>query len=224
MSIPPQLQLIRESLAGLVAPDVASAVLLGALEEWGEALPSSQDDVLAFVRGPLFARVRARAGLESAREVVAHIERVLGVPPSEGGPSRRKRSNLTTVAGRRTGTVRLVVVASSSGLAERLRVALGGEGLAVVTATEPGSTTALVTDLRANVVLFDARDAPLVPVDSFVEPLTSVPDDVVRIIWSSGEGSAERLFRALDERDVRVVSLDRREGVEPLLDLLRANR
>jgi hypothetical protein len=228
----PQLQLIRESLEGVLAPGIASAALLEALETYGERMPQEPSELQEFARGSLRAAVQRRAGADVAEEVTHQLGNMLVAfsggapdePEPEGRVTREGRAlgNLTTVSGSGPGTARMVVVAGSTGLAVRLRTAVGGERLALLTTHDPSRLYGFVTDLNASLVLYDATDSPQGDVSEFVEALAKLPPDVVRIVWSSGEPEASRIVHELEERDVRVTPLDRREGVDPLLDLLRA--
>jgi hypothetical protein len=210
--------LIREALMGVIEPRAASAVIFEALAS--QEIPRDVEGLLAFARGPLRERVVERIGVEAAADVVAHVEKVFSrVAPPEG---RGDVNTLEVPVGE--GPVRVVVVSANASLAVALRASLGGDRVAVGSATGVEQAQTLGRRIKPDVWIIDALDPIDDPLADLVELLVGTDAVVVRLVWAAEQPWGGELVRAMEERDVGCTQVDRREGVEPLLDLIRSRR
>lgn len=223
-----RLRVVRETLEGMLSPEVASTVMFAALEPYGQSPPRTSHGIDEFVRGPLRQTMHDRVGGAEAEDLVERIEAVLGPQlqaMDEGRRPRRKRSSQlkTQKYRQQKGPTRVVVAAAGSGLALRLRAALGAK---VTTFSVPDSERlqTIATDFKPAIVLLDATDPVQETPSALVPILSELPEDVVTIVWGTHESTAAQLVEELEEAGVRATSLARGEGVEPLLDLVRARR
>lgn len=212
--------LIREALEGLIEPRVASSVIFEALERGGiDALPSDGERLLDFIRGPLRSTTAERVGSSSADDVVERLADVLRTALSAPEAATGART-VEVLPG--AGPVRVLVMGRGSSLAVRLRAALGGDRVAVGAATALPAAEHMATNLRPELVILDAVDPLQDPVEAIVAMLRSLPSGTTRLVWGGEQPWAGRVSSALDAASISYTPVDRREGVDPLLDLIRS--
>jgi len=213
--------LLREALEGLIEPKTASGVIFEALgDESSGELPADVDGLLAFVQGPLRRATGKRVGESSAREVVERLEQVLDRVSKRPGAVRSGSTTLEVPVS--TGPVRVLVLSRSSTLAMRLRAALGGDRIAVGAATAVPAGEHLRSQLKPEMVIVDAVDPVQDGLEALVGLLGSFDPSITILLWGREQEWAERLDARLGSAGVETTPVDRREGVDPLLDLIRS--
>ena len=212
--------LIREALEGLLEPRVASHVIFDALERGGvDSLPSDAKELIGFVEGPLRAATSERAGDATAADVVERLTSVLQKAVAlDAAPDISRTVEVPVGA----GPVRVMVMGRGSSLAVRLRAALGGDRVAIGASTATPAAEHMVATLRPEIIILDAVDPIQDPVDDVAGFLGRVPAATTRLVWGREQPWASRLAAALDAATVPYTPVDRRDGVEPLLDLIRS--
>lgn len=212
--------LIREALEGLIEPRIASSVIFEALERGGVVeLPSDADELLGFIKGPLRAATTDRVGAASAADAVDRLTEVLQRALKR--PEAAAQSSTVEVpAG--AGPVRVLVLGRGTSLAVRLRASLGGDRVAVGAATALSAAEHLIQNLNPELVVLDAVDPIQDSVDGLVSLLGGLPPVCTRLVWGREQPWAERIADSLDAASVSFTPVDRREGVDPLLDLIRS--
>lgn len=236
LSAPTELQLVRDRLGVAIGDDEAAAVFMASLEVHGGKLPRTSAEIARFIEGPLQETLAQLLGASTAGRIVRRL-RVEAAPPESqmpgaadaevSGPRLRRTGTSeldATTVGRRTGPVRLVVIAHSTRLAERLRLSVGADDVAVGVASDPQTGGRLALEVDASMVIIDGTDVPVGGADDFVDGLGGLPGDALLVLWTEGGPEAERLQSGLEFCSLRVTVLDRREGVQPLIDLVRAQR
>lgn len=212
--------LIREALEGLIEPRVASSVIFEALERGGvERLPSDAEGLLSFIQGPLQQATEERVGESTAGDVVDRLTEVLERAlrrPDQAAQSR----TVEVPAG--AGPVRVLVMGRGTSLAVRLRAALGGDRVAVGAATALPAAEHLVTNLNPELVVLDAVDPIQDSTEALVSLLRGLSPACTRLVWGREQPWAERMAETLESAGVPFTPVDRREGVDPLLDLIRS--
>jgi hypothetical protein len=204
--------LIREALEGLLEPRIASHVIFEALERGGiESLPSDASLLIGFVEGPLRAATADRAGEATAADVVERLTSVL-----------MKAVALDVEVPVGAGPVRVMVMGRGSSLAVRLRAALGGDRVAIGASTATPAAEHMLNTLRPEIIILDAVDPIQDPVEEVAGFLARTPAKTTRLVWGREQPWASRLEAALDQATIPYTPVDRRDGVEPLLDLIRA--
>jgi len=212
--------LIREALEGLIEPRVASSVIFEALELGGvEQLPSDGDELLGFIRGPLQRATADRVGESTAGDVVDRLSEVLERALKRPDAAAQSRT-VEVPAG--AGPVRVLVMGRGTSLAVRLRASLGGDRVAVGAATALPAAEHLIANLNPELVVLDAVDPIQSTVDEVSGLLARLPPACTRLIWGREQAWADRMAEALDSAGSSFTPVDRREGVDPLLDLIRS--
>jgi hypothetical protein len=224
----PELRLIRESLEAVVTPSIASTVVFEALEASGGRLPEGPAAARAFTDGPLRAALRRRLGPDADPIVDEVVQTLAALAPAPSPPPPPRSSSHRELDDTREIVLDdrpvVVVVASSDELTSRLRAALGAARIAAVPIR---ATETLLERVRATVpqvVLIDGADfAPIEP-DALAAALEHLPARTVRAIWGVDLPYGALVLRALVDRGAPATPLDRREGIEVVLDLIRARR
>ncbi len=213
--------LIREALEGLIEPRTAQSVIFEAFERGGvEKLPADAAKLLDFIKGPLRAATAERVGATSAGEVVERLTDVLRNAIQM--PDAATASSRTVEMPVGTGPVRVLVMGRGTSLAVRLRAALGGERVAVGAATALPAAEHMIGNLRPELVILDGVDPVQDTVDEIAELLAALPAGTTRLVWGREQDWADKVAAALDAGQVPHTLVDRREGVDPLLDLIRS--
>lgn len=210
---------VREVLEGMLAPNVAQAVLFDSLDTLPTP-PQTTAQWLEFAQGPLHQVVTHRVGAVEATEVSARLRTILGALAHMPRPGRRSREKTGRID-RRAGPTRVLVMAASSRLARMLKAALGPTVI-TVSCTDLKTYIDVVTDLSPSIFLVDLTNAASVPHEVIKSALSKLPKRTIVLIWDQGTPQGEALANTLTGAGHPVAWVDRREGVEPLLDHIRA--
>jgi len=220
-----EMAVIRESLEGMLAPAVASKVIFEALEPFGGDPPSGEG-LARFVENELQASLQARAGHEVARDITSRISSVLGLlVPGKGGsgplaPWQRQTAEVSLV----NGCVRVAVISATSGMDRRLQAALGDKVMPLGV-RRLSRLQVVATDRRPQIVLIDGADPPPDRAVDLIGPLRLLSKEALVVVFGSHEPWAQQAVKTIEAMGVgapTLVELDRREGVDPLLDLIRS--
>ncbi|NOY91191.1 MAG: hypothetical protein GXP55_08260 [Deltaproteobacteria bacterium] len=220
-----EMAVIRESLEGMLAPEVASKVIFEALEPFGGDLPSGEG-LARFVGTELKQSLTSRAGHEVAEDVTSRILKVLGllIPGKANAdadpPWQRQTAEVSLVS----GSVRVAVVSATSGMDRRLLAAMG-ELVMPMGVRRVSRLAVVATDLHPQIVLIDGADPPPDRAADLLGPLRLLSDEALVVVFGSGEPWAQQAVQTVEAMGVgapKLVELDRREGVDPLLDLIRS--
>lgn len=230
-----RIQLIRETLQGLVEPEIASQALFDALQKAGDEVAES--DLPAFIDGPLREALAVKLDRATVHDAIEHLAHVVartgaGGPTPALGTSRSAvkathpgvawHTQSTRQVAKSEGPLRLLVLSERRHLGEQLRLAIGPDRLAVTTAATADQCRAIIRDFAPDVILFDANDPPMVRPPDIARVLESTPATTMRVLWGRELRVARDVMKACDELRIGIVSLDRREGSAPLFDLLRS--
>ncbi|MCB9619570.1 MAG: hypothetical protein H6724_08990 [Sandaracinus sp.] len=209
---------IREVLEGMIAPDVAAAVLFAALDKAGDE-PVGHAEWSRFAAGPLREALHLRLGEDVAEEVASQVRAILGTPP----PPRPRRSDFPTAPfPTGFGPTRVLVLARSGQLARRLKAALGPAVVPMVLGDiERIHTFSL--EFQPNLVVVDLTDAPerLGELPTFAQ---RIQGEVLFLVFDEGTPLGKGTAKALEDAGRRTAIVDRREDVGPLVDLVRASQ
>lgn len=223
-----EIVLIREALEGFIAPEVATAIIFDALAQ-APSPPSSLHEARSFVSGPLTDVVSRRMRPSDVTSVIRLMQDVIDSAIDRDGvdvdvdfdplSSSTERSTETQQMSTIARPVPVVVLAEQPLFADRLGLCLGEDR--VYTSTV-GNAAALRKALFAQsplLVVIDATTVSSLVVDEVADVLRGFPDNVVPVLWGGETAWGERLV-ALAPRKPAVVTLDRKEGIEPLCDLI----
>lgn len=229
-----EIVLIREALEGFIAPEVATAIIFDALAQ-SPAPPRSLHEARTFVAGPLTNVVSRRVRADEVTSIIrlmqdvidSAIERdgldvdveidTLASTPGEGSTETQQMSTIAR-------PVPVVVVAASSTFADRLALCLGEDRVYTTTVSSAAALRKALFAQFPMLVVFDASAIGEIEADSIVDVLRGFPDSVVPVLWAGETPWGERLvnlaMRMTGSRAAALVTLDRREGIEPLCDLV----
>ncbi len=214
---------VREVMEGVLTPSLARSILLGALDRLGEP-PDGPLEWMTFVQTTLNDAIQARVGSAESSEIVDQVSGILRsiagpVPPAPPAPEREA----TTRFDRRSGPSRVLVAASSSRLARILKAALGPD-MVTMGIRNMRSFNEIVHDFRPGLFVVDLTDPPEIEIDALASSLHQLPEQTIVLVWDEGTERGRSVSESLANRDRRVAWVDRREGVDPLLDHIRASR
>lgn len=226
-------RVIREVLEGELSSAQTSAVLFEALDSAEGSIPQSGDELRALVHGPLSGALERHVGDDRTREILAAIERRLSLEDSDASGTRPRsrlpsvppaapRDDATTAVPTAKDPVSVAVVASSESFARRLGVVLGPRRVAPFSVASVDVLWGL--DASPALVLVDCTDFAPIEADDLSRVLAALPPTTVRVVWGSNLPYGRSLLRALSRDEVPHTPIDRKEGIEPLLDLIRARQ
>lgn len=213
---------VREVMEGVLAPALARSILLGALDRLGDP-PEGPLEWMTFVQTTLRDEIQTRVGGAESAEIVDQVSGILrSIAPSEPAPPPREREE-TSRFDRRSGPARVLVAASSSRLARILKVALGSD-VVTMGIRNMRSFDEIVHDFRPGLFVVDLTDPAEIEIGALAASLHQVPEQTIVLVWDEGTEQGRTVSETLAARDRRVAWVDRREGVDPLLDHIRASR
>ncbi len=229
----PELRLVREKLESVLAPELATSILFEALSEVSGMPPASGEATLALVEGPLARvlarRVRGAEGQMIVTELTDLLRQIVG--PAQKAPlapmtrAKVRELEITLEITLDKGAVGVLVLAGKHDLAMRLEAALGPGRIATRTLS---STAQLEAHLRSDhfppILLIDSVEFPTIEPVELAKTLQKSPPGTVHAIWGADLAYGSMVLGELVERRVPATPLDRREGIEPFLDLVRSRR
>lgn len=223
----PEIRLIRETLEGVIHPSTASTLLFQALHEHGGTIPQSTDDILALVDGPLARHLAERIGEEMAESVLQPMRAMLrSIAPPAARMRRRasRHEEPTRNVELSSETLPVYILSGSRRFADGLAAALGPDVMSPVYAKDAAMLRARLEQVPPAFVLVDASDFPAIEPSALCEMLAALPVDTVKAIWGADLPYGMTTLAAAQARRVRFTPFDRREGIEPLMDMIRSRR
>lgn len=221
----PEIRLIRETVEGVLHPATAASVLFDALQEAG-GVPGSPEDVLALVRGPLTRRLVERLGEETTQSLLDQLELMLraivAAPKVRKRPSRHEDTTRSVELS--SETLPVYVLASSRAFADKLAAALGPHIMSAVLVTDDAMLADRLETVAPAFVLLDASDFPAIDPGALATRLAGVATDVVKAVWGADLPYGMAALAAAQEQGLALTPFDRREGIEPLMDMIRSRR
>lgn len=214
----PELRLVQSALESVLAPEVALQTFREAVAATGGP-PASAGELVTFLHGPLRTALERRLG-PGADTVIDDLLAALAPHAEE---PRTASSETTRELPIETARVPVVVLSASGALAASLTEALGERISASTAGDVPGAVEALAT-LRPAVVVIDGAAFPRVEPRDLPALLAELPRTTVRALWGTDTPYGAAALSALVERRAPVTTLDRREGLAPIVDLVRARR
>jgi len=232
MPYPPPTRLLRSTLEESLETHVASTVLFEALGAAGAEVPQSLEEVLRVVRGPLYEVLARRLDGEQAQILVERIEEQLAPRPDDPSTVELALDELAVQTGREDATtavptadaVRVLVLASGSGFARRLEVTLGGRRVDAVHVDGPAGLNRALEEGPPAILLLDASDFPAIDRGAVLSTALSLPSTTACVLWGAELPFGRRFVQGIDQQRRRWVVLELREGIAPLIDLIRSRR
>lgn len=241
---PASVRILREALESVLSQAAAAAVVFEGLSAWGERVPSDATELREALEGPIREALTRRLPAHEAAELVRALVLALATAeattdvknavdvdlseldertderpttPRPRFPNERSTRGLPT----RTGPVPVLVLAGTRSFAARLRLAVGAGRVAPTQVRDlEGLRGALAA--AAALVIVDATDIPPVDPDTVVRALAEVGSGCVPVVYGSDLPFGRRVAQALASRRVRAVTIAQRDGIEPIIDLVRS--
>lgn len=214
------MQFVRGVMERSLNERVASAVIFEALSlDRVNALPADDEALRRFVEGPLRNAALRRLGPEKTEDVLRSILQELSRGPVSEPP---RAAGLTLEVPVVLGPVRVIVVSGGSTLAVALRAALGGERLGVRTVSDAATMGAFVRKVRPELVVVDGTDPIHGSMEQLAEAFGDLSSTAMSLVWGHEQPFGSQVARELEQRKIPFTSIDRQEGVDPLLDFVRS--
>jgi len=250
MNMQGEVQLVRETLEGIVEPSVATSVLFDSLSVWGRGIPQGPSEVLELVRGPLKDMLHRRIGDEAGPALAvleAHLISIanpVSVPPSlppepleDDFPELEESGDLDvvldidfdeddendTMTAQMTAMeqpVIVLVVAGYREFAQRLTAAIGMERVHTITVGDVNELRHSAFSTSPQIVVVDAAQPAAVAAPDLARALKALPDATISFVWGEETRYGKELRLRLEQLEARSLFLAREEGIEPLLDLV----
>lgn len=218
------MQLIREAMEGLLDAQLASSIIGEALS--GADEPTESEQLLSFVRGPLRAVAISRVGSARAGDLVERAEflfRSMGVPNQTLRARGRAAQNTVEVSLPR-GPSRVAIISGNRALERGLRAAFAGENVGVQTSKNLVNLENYRNQFKPEVIIVDAVD-PICDHDGLAHALgSSQRNKPICVVWGCEQPWGVRMTQVLENHNLAFVPMDRKEGVYPLMDLIRSRQ
>lgn len=223
-------RVLRRTLEEALTAKVASAVLFEALGTGG-GVPRSLSEVLAIVHGPLRAILEKRLGASDASALVAKIEaglrpvwdEVATVDAPLDELAAQASADATAAFPVQRNPVMVAIVAGGPGFELRLATALGPQRAAPFTVRSLADLRELA-ESPPGVLLVDASDFPPVRAPEIVEVARKLPRSTACVLYGCDLPYGNAFLSVLAGEARPWVTLELREGIAPLLDLIRSRR
>ena len=225
-------RVLRRTLEQALETHLASTVLFEALGAAGSEVPQSLDDVLLVVRGPLRDVLSRRLGTEEANLLVGRVEDQL--TPNEPSTvevslddfalESSRKDDSTTAVPTALEAVRVMVLAGGQAFAHKLEVALGSERVDPFVVSSPVELKDALVAAPPAILLVDATDFPGIDSKALIGAAHAVPTTTACVLWGLELPYGRQFVAAIEAQHRRWVTLELREGIAPLLDLVRSRR
>lgn len=228
---PSPTRILRRALEDALDTRLASAVLFEALGEAGCSVPQNLSELLDVLRGPLYEVLARRLDETRAAILVEQIEEELTPEtdalatvevPLELLVPRTEREDATAPVLRRSAPVSVSVLAEGQGLAMRLVTTLTDERVSPHAHSDPERWPEAEPP---QIVILDAGDFPTHTTPRrIIEWGLTLPATTARVLWASKLPYGKSFQKELAKDPGEWLTFDQREGIEPLLDLIRSRR
>jgi hypothetical protein len=225
--------LLREALEGVVAPEVATALLFDALEISGRKPPRTLEETRSFAEEALAEAVRAKVRPDEASQILRLIDDLferaiegdgvaIDVEVDEAAWSDGDEPNATTQMAVVQKPVPVVVLGGGAAFAERLTACLGDDRVRAIGVVDEAAFRKAVFAYSPLIVLVDGTTPTAMAAEALTGALRSLPHSSMPVLWGAESEWSRAVLPGIESAGVPVVTLARSEGIEPLLDLVLA--
>jgi len=219
----PEIRLIRESLEGVLHPSAASTLFFEAMQVRGGELPDGPREALDLVNGPLRDALRDKLGNDG--EALADQ---IGMLLSSIGREVRKRPSRhdeqTRAVNLSDETMPVFVLTASETLVAQLHASVGPKVITPVHAADTATLRQRLAQLAPSFVLIDASEFPAIEPEDLAEQLERLPDEIVKALWGADLPYGQGVMGAAHRLGFTLTPFDRREGIEPVIDVIRSRK
>lgn len=223
--------MLRRALEESLEKHVASTVLFEALGAAG-GVPQTVEEVLRVVRGPLRDVLGRKLDAETADGLLGRIEAQLQpydlstveLPLDELVEETRTDADATVQMPTEDRAVPVLVMATSGSFAARLQVTLGERRVDAYWAHDKDSFDEAVDLREPAIALIDGTDFASVDARDILAMFRVLPPTTARVLWGAELPYGRNVIELLGGEASGWVMLELREGISPLLDLVRSRR
>ncbi|MBX3272010.1 MAG: hypothetical protein KF729_17220 [Sandaracinaceae bacterium] len=219
----PEIRLIRETLEGVLHPSAASTVFFESLQAFGGALPTDAREAIDLVNGPL-----RRALVERLGDDGAAVADELATTLSAIGRSVRKRPSRhdeqTKAVSLSDETLPVYILTASKALVGLLHASVGPLVMSPLWVPDAAALRGRLSQIAPGFVLIDASDFPAIEPDELAQALCGLDAQLVKALWGADLPYGQGVMDAAHRLGFSLTPFDRREGVEPVLDVIRSRR
>lgn len=215
----PELRLIRDALEAVLSPELAATAIDEAVRAMPNAL-SSPSEIVGLVNGPLRAALAKRHGA-AADDVIDDLLRML-VARAPAPASRSQ--DITREMPLETAQVLVFVLSSSEALGTEIEQAVGTDNVATLTWDDPQRLRKAIAFKPPAIVLVDGASFPSIEPSETPDIFAALPPTTVRAVWGTDTPYGAAVLAELAAKRAPFTPLDRREGIAPVVDLVRARR
>lgn len=228
VAVEAEIQLVRESLEGILEPKTATAVLFSALSTWDKGVPENADEVLEFVRGSLKALLHERIG-PSAESALERLEQqLLQIAAGEDDLSVEidldegadEEDAMTVVTKAVSLPVSVLVLAGDSEFALRLTASIGLDRVHAYTVADVAELRHATFSENPLLVVVNAAHPPEEHPAHVASAIRGLPDATLAVVWGQETSYGREVQAHIEQLGSDALFLDRDEGIEPLLDLV----
>lgn len=224
--------LLREALEGVVAPEVATALIYDALELSGQRPPKSLEETRTFAEHALAEAIRRKVRADQASEILNTIDELFARAIDGDGVAvdveidheawDESDPTATTQMAVVQKPVPVIVLGAGETFAEKLVVCLGEDRVHTIAVGDETTFRKAVFAYSPLIVLIDGTSPAAVEPRTLTAMLRGVPVSAMPVLWGAESGWSRAVLPGLESAGVPLVTLTRDEGIEPLLDLVLA--
>lgn len=217
----PEIRLIRETLEGVMHPSTASTVFFEAITASGGALPEGPTEALRVVQGPLHDALVTRLGEDEAESVTEGLAQMLGAAGGATG-ARNRSEEITQNLELSSDAMPVFVLSSSDQLAEQLRAVVGPHLMSSLVVGDAELLRERLSQVPPGFVLIDGSQFPAIEPADLAAILKKLPALVVKALWGADLPYGQSVLAEAQRAGLGLTPFDRREGIEPLIDVIRS--
>ncbi|MBX3272588.1 MAG: hypothetical protein KF729_20175 [Sandaracinaceae bacterium] len=222
-----EVQLVRETLEGIVEPSIATSVLFESLSRWGRGVPRGPEQVLELVQGPVRELLERRIGPSAGPALDALIAQLEAIAAGDEleveidfDEPEEPDGALTAQMLAVSVPVVVLVVAGYREFATRLTASIGRERVHTLTVGDVEELRRTTFSASPQVVVVDAAQPAAIRTADLARALKDLPDRVISFVWGEDTSYGRELRARAEQLGASALYLDRGEGIEPLLDLI----
>lgn len=219
----PEIRLIRETLEGVLHPSAASTLFFEALQDYGGALPADAREAVDLVNGALRQLLVARLG-DDGDAIADELAIRLSTIQREVRKRPSRHDEQTRSVSLSDETLPVYILTASKPLVAQLHASLGPQVMSPLWIPDAPTLRDRLGQIPPGFVLIDASDFPAIEPEELARSLQPLPGEVVRALWGADLPYGMGVMDAAHRLGYSLTPFDRREGVEPMLDVIRSRR
>lgn len=216
---------MRETLEGVLHPSTASTLFFEAINSAGGALPKDAGEALELVRGPIYEGLLDRIGEAEAKATISGLERMLVAIQGETQKKRKSRNDeITQNVQLSEASLPVYVLAGSTELGTKLAAVVGPKLMSCLHVPDARTLVERLEMVPPGFVLIDGSEFPAIEPSDLASALSKLDEHMVKAVWGADLPYGQSVLASAQAVGVKMTPFDRREGIEPLIDVIRSRR